>query len=69
MIVDHLDKCGLFSDFQYGIKSSGSTSDLLTVASDGIPGAFNRFGAMRAVVLDISKAFDNVWHADLLHKH
>ena len=22
MIVDHLDKCGLFSDFQYGFRSS-----------------------------------------------
>ena len=30
-IVDHLDKCGLFSDFQYGFRSSQSTADLLTV--------------------------------------
>ena len=30
-IVDHLGKCGLFSDFQYGFKSSRSTADLLTV--------------------------------------
>ena len=33
-IVDHLDKCGLFSDFQYGFRSSRSTADLLTVVSD-----------------------------------
>ena len=33
-IVDHLDKCGLFSYLQYGCRSSGSTADLLTVASD-----------------------------------
>ena len=31
-------------------------------------GPFNRSGATRALVLDISKAFDRVWHADLLHK-
>ena len=34
IIVDHLEKCGLFSDFQYGFRSSQSTSDLLIVVSD-----------------------------------
>ena len=29
-IVDHLQKCGLFSDSQYGFRSSRSTADLLT---------------------------------------
>ena len=67
-IVDHLEKLGLFSDFQYGFRSSRSTADLLTVVSDRIARAFNRFGATRAVALDISKAFDRVWHAGLLHK-
>ena len=36
--------------------------------SDRIARAFNRSGATRAVALDISKAFDRVWHASLLHK-
>ena len=67
-IVDHLEKCGLFSDFQYGFRSSRSTVDLLTVVSDRIARAFNRLWATRAVALDISKAFDKVWHAGLLHK-
>ena len=67
-IVDHLEKCCLFSDFQYGCRSSRSTADLLTIVSDRIVRAFNRFGATRAVALDISKAFDRVWHAGLLHK-
>ena len=66
-IVDHLEKCGLFSDFQYGFRSSRSTADLLTVVSDRIARAFNRYGATQAVALDISKAFDRVWHAGLLH--
>ena len=57
-----------FSDFQYGFRSSQSTADLLTVVSDRIARAFNRSGATRAVALDISKAFDRVWHAGLLHK-
>ena len=30
-IVDHLEKCGFFSDFQYGFRSSHSITDLLTV--------------------------------------
>ena len=67
-IVDHLEKCGLFSDFQYGFRSSQSTADLLTVVSDRIARTFNRSGATRAVALYISKAFDRVWHAGLLHK-
>ena len=37
-IVDHLEKCGLFSDFQYGFRSCRSTADLLTVVSDRILG-------------------------------
>ena len=67
-IVDHLEKCGLFSDFQYSFRSSRSTEDLLTVASDRIARAFNRSGATRAVALDISKAFDTVWHVIVLRK-
>ena len=67
-IVDYLKKFGIFSDFQYGFRSSQSTIDLLTVVSYKIARAFNRSGATRAVALDISKAFDSVWHAGLLHK-
>ena len=68
-IVDHQGKCGLFSDFQYGFRSSQLTADLLTVVSDGTAWAFNRPEATgAAVALDISKAFDRVWHAGLLHK-
>ena len=58
----------LFSDFQYSFKLSRSTADLLTVVSDKIARVFNRSGVTQAVGLDISKAFDRVWHAGLLHK-
>ena len=43
-IVNHLQKCGLFSDFQYGFRSSRSTADLLTVASDRIVRLLTRLG-------------------------
>ena len=67
-IVNHLEKCGLFSDFQYGFRSSRSTADFLTVVSDRITRAFNRCRVTRAVALDIYKAFDRVWHDGLLRK-
>ena len=58
-IVDKLEKCGLFSDFQYGFRFTRSTACLLTVVSDWI---------VKALALDISKAFDSVWDAGRLHK-
>ena len=61
-IVDHLEKCGLLADFQNGFRSSQSTVDLLTVVSDRIARTCNRSGAARAAALDISMAFDRVWH-------
>ena len=57
-----------FSDFQYGSIFSRSTADLLTAVSGRIARDFNRSGPTRAVALDISKTFDRVWHAGLLHK-
>ena len=68
-IFDHLEKWGCFSNFQAGFRSCRSTADLLTVVSYRIARAFNRYQATRAVALDISKAFNRVWHPDLLHKH
>ena len=68
-VPDHVEKCDLFSDFQYGFRSSRSTADLLTVLSDRIARVFNRSGATGAVAFDISKAFNRVWHAGLLHNH
>ena len=67
-IVDHLEKCGLFSDLQYGFKSSLSTVDLLTVISDRFVWAFNRSMTDQAVAVDISKILDRFCHAGLLNK-
>ena len=33
-LVDHLEECSLFTDLQYGFRSSLLTADLLIVASD-----------------------------------
>ena len=55
IIFDHLEKCGLFSVFQYGFRSSRSTAYLLPVVYDRIVRAFNR----------TRTTFDRVWHAGL----
>ena len=67
-IVHLLQKCGLFSDFQFGFKSSSSTADLLIFVSDRLTWAFNSPGATQAVALDITKAFYRVWHVIVLHR-
>ena len=46
MLVNHLEKRGLFSDFQYGFGSSRSTADLLTVVSDRTEKAFTGLGLL-----------------------
>ena len=67
IIVNHLEKCSLFSDFQYGFRSQ-STPDLLIVISDRIARALRSSGATWVVKLDISKTFYGVWHSGCLHK-
>ena len=46
-IVDHLEKCGLFSDFKYGFRSSQSTADLLTIVSDRITRVLTGLGLLK----------------------
>ena len=67
-LIDHLEKCNIFSDFQYGFRSSRSIVDLLTVVSDRMAKVFNKSGATRAVAVNILKDFDRVCHASLLQK-
>ena len=57
-IVDHLKPCGLFSDFQYGFRSSQSMQIFLQLHLRELLDLFKRSGTTRAVALDISKAFD-----------
>ena len=55
-----------FFYFQYGFRTSESTTDLLRVVSDRIVRAFNKPRATGAVALDISRAFEKV--GSLFHK-
>ena len=67
-LVSHLETNNLFSDHQYGFRRNRSTADHLTVITEKICKALDGNGVARAIALDISKAFDRVWHAGLLHK-
>ena len=61
-LVNHVKKCGFFSIFQYGLRSSQSTADLLPDESNRIGRALNRFGAAQPIELDISKTFAGLPH-------
>ena len=67
-LTKHLDITGLFSDLQYGFRAFRSTADILAVLSERIYNSLDAGGETRAIALDISKTFDKVWHAGLLHK-
>jgi ribonuclease P/MRP protein subunit RPP40 len=58
----------LLSDRQYGFQSERSTADLMSVLFQKWSDALDEGSEVRAVSLDISKAFDKVWHDGLLCK-
>ena len=67
-LTKHLDITGLFSDLQYGFHAFRSTADIMTVFNERIYNSLDTGGETRATALDMSKAFDKVWHAGLIHK-
>ena len=67
-LLKYLELHGLLSDKQFGFRSSRSTGDLLAYVTEQVSRVLDRQGETRTVALDISKAFDKVWHRGLLHK-
>ena len=67
-LVDFLEARDLLSDLQYGFRHSRSTGDLLSYVTEHISRVLDKQGETRCVALDISKAFDKVWHEGLLTK-
>lgn len=63
-----LENNTLLSDHQYGFRRHRSTGDMLAYVSHVWASSMDKFGETELVSLDISKAFDRVWHADLLAK-
>ncbi|CAH2064889.1 unnamed protein product, partial [Iphiclides podalirius] len=67
-LMAYLEQNDLLSDRQYGFRRNRSTGDLLVYATHLWGEALENNGEALAVSLDISKAFDRVWHASLLSK-
>src|SRR5678815_5666282 len=65
---DHLESHSLLSDRQNGFRRSRSTGDILSYLTDLWFSVLRNYGETCVVGLDISKAFDLVWHASLLSK-
>jgi len=53
---------------QFGFRPGHTSLDMLTDLSQRWCDALHAGGEVRAVALDISKAFDKVWHEGLLYK-
>ena len=67
-LVNYLETNKIVSDKQYGFRQSRSTTDLLTYVANKWNLALEQHGEAFAIALDISKAFDKVWHENLICK-
>ena len=67
-LLTFLETNNLLSDHQYGFRQARSTGDLLAYAVHAWFSALESYGESRVISLNISKAFDRVWHKGLLAK-
>jgi len=67
-LIKYLETNRIIHDRQYGFRPKRSTGDLLTYISQKINSTLHGHGEACGVALDISKAFDRVWHAALIKK-
>ena len=64
----HLDQHHLISLWQFGFRAERSISDAVTYVSQCRANSLNNREEARVVCLDISRAFDHVWHPGQLEK-
>ncbi|CAH1979320.1 unnamed protein product [Acanthoscelides obtectus] len=67
-LLDYLERHSLISDRQYGFRHQRSTGDLLAYVTQLWSKLIQSHGEAHVVALDITKAFDQLWHAALLSK-
>ena len=64
----HLKHIGFIKNHQSGFRKAKSTDDHLFRLSQSIMESFSRGEHVVAVLIDVEKAFDNVWHNGLSFK-
>ena len=64
----HLEDDCFFSKYQSSFRQSKSTNDYLFGLSQIVMESFNRAEHVIAALLDVEKAFNNVWHNGLRYK-
>ena len=67
-LVLYLENNALLNDRQYGFRKNRSTGDMMSLLSEIWSSGIHKFGESKVVALDISKAFDRVWHPALISK-
>ena len=67
-LLDHLEKYNLLTNCQYGYRKNRSTELPSTLLLDDIRKSVDRGELVEAVFIDLSKAFDTIWHEILLSK-
>jgi len=67
-VKKHIYGSNLITKHQFGFRSNYSTFDLLTSATQQWENALNKGQEVKVAALDISRAFDRVWHKGLLSK-
>lgn len=67
-LMRYLELNRLLSDRQYGFRGGRSTGDLMAILTEKWNQCIHLFGESKVVALDISKAFDRVWHGALVSK-
>ena len=66
--MKYLEDNSLLNDRQYGFMKNRSTGDLMALLTETWNRSVHFFSERKVVALDISKAFDRVWHQGLISK-
>ena len=67
-VMKYLENNSLLNDRLYGFRKNRSAGDLMALLTETWNRSVHLFGKSKIVALDISRAFDRVWHQGLISK-